>query len=174
LNADGASPLHDALARARDGDASGHAELVHTHQRRVFGIALRMLRSRAAAEDLVQEVFVRMVEAIGSFEGPSHLEAWLCRTTTNRAIDVLRRRPREACGIDIEALPDGREDGDPLFGLRLGRVMAALPPRTRAIIVLRFQEDLEADEIATALDMPLNTVKSQLRRALLLLRERLS
>jgi RNA polymerase sigma-70 factor (ECF subfamily) len=92
----------------------------------------------------------------------------------HRAIDQLRRRPPSSTRDDVLSLVDERDPGDHLLANRLRVLIGELPPHPRAVIVLRYQEDMDPSEISRLLDMPLNTVKSHLRRALEVLRERLS
>jgi RNA polymerase sigma-70 factor (ECF subfamily) len=158
----------------RAGDAAAFAGLVREHQGMVYSLGLRMLRNRAAAEDLTQEVFIQLHERIRTLDTATHARHWLRRVAVHRAIDQLRRRPPESTGDDVLSLVDEREPGDHLLANRLRALIGELPPQPRAVVVLRYQEDMDPSEICRLLDMPLNTVKSHLRRALELLRERLS
>jgi RNA polymerase sigma-70 factor (ECF subfamily) len=164
----------EALDRARVGDTDAFADLVRQHQRLVFGLALNLLRDRALAEEVAQEVFLQLHRALGDIASDAHLRHWLRRVTSHRAIDAARhRRYTAAAGLDEAREPwVVRRDADPIAGRLLRRLVAALPPRPRAVVVLRFQEDLEPTEIAGVLDMPVNTVKSHLRRALAVMRAR--
>jgi RNA polymerase sigma-70 factor, ECF subfamily len=166
----------EVLVRARQGERAAFAALVRSHQNLVYSIALRMLADPALAEDLSQEVFLQMHGSLRSIESPAHLIFWLRRVSTHRAIDRLRQRGlaewaplEEVIEVPAESLPD-----DPLLQGRLRSLVAQLPPMARAVVVLRFQEDLDPTEIAQALDMPLNTVKSHLKRSLANLRRQLS
>jgi RNA polymerase sigma-70 factor (ECF subfamily) len=168
------SPPPRTLERARQGEPDAFGDLVRERQRLVFGLALNLLRDRALAEEVAQEVFLQLHRALGEIQSEAHLTHWLRRVTSHRAIDVARhRRHTEASGLDEAPEPwVVRRDVDPLVGRTLRRLVAALPPRPRTVVVLRFQEDLDPAEIARVLDMPVNTVKSHLRRALAVLRAR--
>ena len=96
------------------------------------------------------------------------------RIAPSRAIDQLRRRPPVSTSEDVLSLVDETQAGDPLLAKRLRTLIGDLPPHPRAVVVLRYQEDMEPTEIAELLNMPLNTVKSHLRRALDVLRGRLA
>jgi RNA polymerase sigma-70 factor, ECF subfamily len=166
----------ETLVRARNGDSTAFSALVKQHQSMVFSVALHALRSRAAAEDLAQEVFLELYRSLGRIESAAHATSWLRRVTSHRCIDEIRRRQhRPELGMDVlpehGAAPAARE-----FFLedRLQSLVATLPARARMVVVLRFQEDLDPSEIALALNMPINTVKSHLRRSLNVLRARLS
>jgi len=157
----------DLLSRARAGEAAAFAALMRQHQRSVYSIALRMLCDRHKAEDLAQEVFLQLHRKLDDIESDAHLAFWLRRVTANRAIDRLRREPK------VETVPLADDAGtDPLLQRRLNELVTQLPPAARAVVLLRYQEDLDPLEIARTLDMPVNTVKSHLKRSLTTLRAR--
>jgi RNA polymerase sigma-70 factor (ECF subfamily) len=160
------------LRRASGGDREAFRQLVRTHQARVYSIALRFTGRRTDAEELAQDVFVQLHGALAQIQSAAHLKHWLLRTVSHRCIDRLRSESRRPRLVPIEALPEGTEPaapesgGDPLAGARLRRLLLELAPDARAVVLLRFQEDLDPTEIATALAMSVNTVKSHLRRSL--------
>lgn len=162
----------EGLARARQGDPEGFRMLVRLHQARVFSVALRFTGRHAEAEELAQDVFVQLHGALAQIEGPAHLKHWLLRTVSHRCIDRVReaaRRPRLVSITQLREDADARAPeatGDPLAGERLRRLLLQLPTDARAVVLLRYQEDLDPVDIAAALDMPINTVKSHLRRSL--------
>jgi RNA polymerase sigma-70 factor (ECF subfamily) len=165
-------------SRAPEPGASGadFASLVRQHQTMVFSIAWHMLRDRAVAEELAQDVFLSLHQHLAELESPEHVQFWLRRVTSNRALDVARRRQRRPM-VSLENAPEPvalTPTGDPMLGTALKKLVAALPEKSRAIVVLRYQEDLDPAEIARVLGIPVGTVKSQLQRALALLREKLS
>lgn len=166
----------DALARARSGDAAAFTALVRQHQRTVYSLALRMLLDRHKAEDLAQEVFIRLHRKLALVQSETHLLFWLRQVTTRLAVDRLRREPRYELLPLPEDLPLAAEPpaDDPLLQQRLHGLIAQLPAAARAVVLLRYQEDLDPPEIAQVLDMPLNTVKSHLKRSLERLREQLT
>jgi RNA polymerase sigma-70 factor (ECF subfamily) len=149
------------------------AALVTGHQKSVYGLALRMLGSAHSAEDIAQEVFMQLHAKLSSIESPEHLRFWLRRVTANRAIDQLRRGSLvEMTSLDAEAQLVAAEDpGDPLLQERLRSMLLQLNPAARAVMTLRYQEDLDPLEIARILDMPANTVKSHLKRSLEVMRQ---
>jgi len=178
------------LRQARAGERLALAALVRAHQRSVYSLALRMLGTRDLAEDLTQEVFMEMNDNLTSMQSSEHLTFWLRRVTTNRAIDQLRRRAR----IDFTSLDDetqwagGQSSGgppsggraisaadevDPVWQRHLRLLLAELQPDARAVMLLRYQEDLDPMEIAKTLGMSINTVKSHLKRSLQFMRQRL-
>jgi len=169
------------IPAARAGDRRAFAALVRVHQRMVYSLALRALGMADEAEELAQDVFVQLYRNLERIQSSAHLSAWLRRTTCHRIIDSLRRRRRapvretldeasasEAFGLqtdgEVSQPPAGL--GDPLLARRLARLLATLAPVPRLVLLLRFQEDLDPSEIARELDLPLNTVKSHLKRSL--------
>lgn len=151
--------------------------LLREHQSMVFSIALRVAGDRGAAEEIAQDVFMELHAKLRDLATPEHVKFWLRRVASHRAIDWIRRGHGAAeVAMDaatLEALPElaaQREPGDPLLGRQLQQLLASLPPLQRSVLTLRYQEDLSPDEIATALEMPVATVKSHLQRTLKLLR----
>lgn len=169
--------VDEHLARARAGETAAFAALVRTHQRSVYSLALRMLGNREAADDLAQDVFLQLHLNLQTIESGTHVGFWLRRVVTHRAIDKLRQRPRfEIASIDDEPEIADVADvaaGDPLLQRHLRELVAELPSAPRAVLLLRYQEDLDPLEIARTLDMSINTVKSHLKRSLATLRERI-
>jgi len=176
VNLSPAQPMPDSLlAQARAGDRDAFARLVRAHQGSVFSIGLRMLNRRDAAEDLAQDVFLQLYRKLDSIESLEHLGYWLRRVAANLAIDWLRRLPYSA----TRPLDEGAEvaaqeaEQDPLMSRELLRLLGELPPHPRAVMLLRYQEDRDVAEIADMLDMPVNTVKSHIKRSLTALRGRM-
>jgi RNA polymerase sigma-70 factor, ECF subfamily len=172
--ADGAGTVdpagNGALRRAQAGDVSAFAQLVRTHQARIFSVALRLCGRRADAEELAQDVFVQLHGALAQIASDDHLRHWLLRAISHRCIDRLRSLGRRGQLVplelvpEIEAVPDTQ--ADPLVAARLRRLLLALKPEARAVMLLRYQEDLDPAEIAALLAISVNTVKSHLRRSL--------
>src|ERR1019366_3943480 len=147
--------------------------LVREHQAMVFSVAYHFLGDRAAAEELAQDVFMQLFRHLGRLQSPEHVVFWLRRVTANRCIDEARRRQRRP-EIQLEEMPDPAAPApaaDPLVSDLLRRLVASLPEKARMMVVLRYQEDLDPEDIASVMNVPLNTVKSQLQRALTMLRQ---
>src|SRR5215469_16665857 len=147
-------------------------ELVERHQAMVFSLAYHFLHDRPLAEEVAQDVFLELHFHLGEMDSRAHIVFWLRKVTVNRSIDEARRRHRRAeVGIEAAGEPASPADAE-WINLRLRRLVASLPERQRIVIVLRYQEGLEPVEIAALLEISVNTVKSQLQRALILLREK--
>ena len=110
---------------------------------------------------------------LSMIQSEAHLKFWLRKVTANLAIDRLRRTPRHEL-LQPESEPEVVEeaDQDPLLQRQMRELVAGLPPGARAVVLLRYQEDLDPTEIAETLDMSINTVKSHLRRSLADLRKK--
>ena len=171
-----AARLDDRLERSALGDQFAFEEIVRQHQGMVFGMACHFLRDRSLAEELAQEVFLNLHQNLRSIKSPEHLVFWLRKVTSHRCIDQSRRlkvRPQ----VSLEDVPEPSIDAtenDLFLSEMLRRVVDTLPEKARLVVILRYQEDLDPGEIASVLDMPLNTVKSHLRRSLSSLRDKLS
>lgn len=175
MTEDGPCTSGALLARAIAGDRAAFGALVRSYQRPVYSLALRMLADRHRAEDLAQEVFLQLYGNLAAIESPDHLSFWLRRVTIHRAIDRLRREPKFVLSPleAAERIASETVDADPILERRLRELLAELPPAARAVVLLRYQEDLDPMEIGRTLKMSVNTVKSHLKRSLALLRERL-
>jgi RNA polymerase sigma-70 factor (ECF subfamily) len=165
----------EALARLARGDATAFADIVQEHQSMVFSIAYHFLHDRSLAEEAAQDVFLRLYRNLASIKSSQHLIFWLRKVACRRALDEARKLPKAppASLQDVAEPAAESPDPDPLLSRGLRRLVASLPEDARAVIILRYQEELDLAEIARILDLRLNTVKSRLERSLGLLREKL-
>lgn len=165
----------DMLKRAQRGDQAAFGWIVGHYQAMVFSAALHFFRNRTWAEDIAQDVFLDLYRGLQTIESGEHLRAWLRRNTLNRCIDRSRRKAFQSEMPATDFMEQGHHDAprDVLALERMQRYVAALPEEQRAIVILRYQEELLPTEIAQVLDLPVNTVKSRLHRALASLRHRL-
>jgi len=165
------------IARARQGDLRAFEEIVRLYQRRVYGVALRIVRAHDVADDVAQEAFVRAWRSLDRFELGRPFGPWVCRIAANLAVNHVRSpRARE------EGLPEGHgetpaADPGPLGAVLdaearrvLDEAVATLPAEQRAVFVLRAVEEMSYAQIAEALGISPGTVMSRLFRA----RERLA
>jgi RNA polymerase sigma-70 factor (ECF subfamily) len=179
-------PDRDLVDRWRGGEADAFAALVRRHQRRVFGLLLRMLGSREEAEDAAQDAFLNLHRHGHRFRRESRFSTFLYRIAVNAALNrrrsIGRRRAHADAFNDAHAVGHaGPESGsDPEQALagdrlrtRLGRELLALPESLRAPVVLYDVEGLSYGEIADVLEVAEGTVKSRIHRARQALRARL-
>ncbi|MBI1799298.1 MAG: sigma-70 family RNA polymerase sigma factor [Candidatus Eisenbacteria bacterium] len=164
------------ITSAQRGDQDAFRRLVERHRDRAYGLARRILRSEADAEDVAQEAFVRVWQALPQFRGDAGFGTWLYRIVAHRSFDRLeqlkRRRERETTLDDAsESAESVGGDDDAGRSRRLERLIADLSPPQRAAVTLYYYGDAPVEQVAETLDLPVNTVKTHLRRARAALRE---
>lgn len=165
----------ETIEKSANGDQFAFAELVREHQAMVFSLAYRVLQNRELAEDVAQEIFLQLYQNLSAIQSPSHLVFYLRKVAMHRCIDQTRRR-RHRPQISLDDAPEPAavaSSSDPMLAEILRKLVAALPEVPRMIVTLRYQEDLGPAEIAEVMELPVNTVKSHLRRSLALLREKI-
>jgi RNA polymerase sigma factor (sigma-70 family) len=147
------------------------ADLLDRYGREIQGVAYLVLRDRAAAEDVVVDTLLTALERGDQLRDPDRLRPWLLRIATNKALGVRRTSGRV---VQLHVVPDRaapRRDEDERLAL-LGCV-DRLAPRTRAAVVLRYYADMSVRDVAETLGTSENTVKTQLREALIQMRQSL-
>lgn len=166
--------LEGVVARCRTGDQRAWEELVAATVHDIYRLAISFARSRAEAEDLTQEVYLRIWQHLDHYQVGSSFRAWAYRVARNLFIDAYRRsrQERRATWVDPEFLTTlaGGEDPHTLSvrrqRLELARnALADLPEELAQLILLRDLADWSYEELARELDIPLGTVKSRLNRA---------
>ena len=170
----------ELVARALAGSESAYGELVRRYERPLFSLIVRLVRDAAQAEDLAQDVFVKAIRALQSYDPARKFSSWLFKIAHNTTIDHLRRR-----GLDTEPLESGEDDelgplrsiadtsiagpADELerreLGGALDQAVGALRPEYREVMLLRFRENMAYEEIAEITGLPLGTVKTHIHRA---------
>jgi len=167
------------VSRARAGDAEAFDALMRRHMDRVYALAYRMLRDREEALDVAQEVFIKLHGSIGSLRAEGQVAGWLYRVCANQCIDRGRRRRVETVPLEEEMHAEASDSpAETLEHRELQRMMLAavdaLPPRQRAVFLLRHYDYLSLEEIAQSLGCATGTVKAHLSRATAKVREALS
>ena len=151
------------------------ADIVRRYQSMVFSIAQHFLADRSAAEELAQDVFLKLHATVPSLKSEEHVKFWLRKVTAHRCIDHQRRRKLPQVSLDEAPEPASpAQSSDPLVARRLQQFVASLPEKPRLIVILRYQEDMLPEDIAEVLAMPVATVKSNLQRSLALLRDKVT
>ena len=164
-------PADDAIIQLVQAGQGQEAfeRLVPAYRRRVFGLAFSILRDRAAAEDLAQEVFVKLWQALSRYDGRARLSTWIYAITRNAAVSALRARRRSVSMSDpgvlaeVEGLATSPAT-DPVDAGLL-RQVEALPEKQRQAVMLYYMDERPVDEVAEMMGMPVNTVKTHLHRA---------
>ena len=165
------------VERCLTGDEAAWEDLVKVHSRRVYGICYRFTGKDSEAQDLTQEVFLRIFKSLKSFRsGEGSFTVWISRLTRNLLIDNYRRTKMDRVSDSIEDQLTMLEQRPTLSnradGLLAGReasellqhALGKLSPELRETVILRDLEELEYKEIASILDVPEGTVKSRLNR----------
>jgi len=173
------------VRRARAGDQRAFGLLVERYQKKVYAVALGMVKDAEEAMDVSQEAFVKVHRYLDRFKGDSSFYTWLYRITTNTCIDVLRRRAvisQESVEYDDSVQLDLAEanlgalgsqvDASPArsalrreLGEKLEEALAQLPEKHRAILLLRELEGMSYEDLARTLEIPKGTVMSRLFHA---------
>jgi len=180
------------VAWAQDGAELAFRELVRRYQRPVFSLIYRMVRDRETAEDLAQETFIKVLNAVDSYRPEHKFSSWIFKIANNAAIDHLRRRDPDLLSLDgaPDAVSADRQEATSLqvrdlgespldelqareLGSHIETAIARLRPEYRACIMLRHVEGRAYEEIAAILDLPLGTVKTYIHRARAELRDML-
>ncbi|HVP38156.1 MAG TPA: sigma-70 family RNA polymerase sigma factor [Candidatus Saccharimonadales bacterium] len=169
------------MAEVRAGDRRAFEILVRRYSGRVFGLALRHVRSRDEAEEITQESLVRAWQGLRAFRGGEEFRAWLFRIAVNLARDRLRARRRHP-PVPLEEVGEAELGAAPGAGPeeelesrqlteRLERALARLGEEHREILLLRALEEMSYQEMSAVLRVPAGTVMSRLARARMRLRE---
>lgn len=181
--------LVDAVAR---GDQAALGKLLEFYQGPIYNTCLRMLGNRDDAAEVTQEAMLKIIEHVHDFHGHSDISTWMIRIAMNLAISHLRKRKlRQAASLDgsmqaddqttalrreladhREPPPDSRVENNEMI-LNLQQALARLDDDFRAIVVLRDIQEMDYQQIADVLSLPVGTVKSRLFRARLALRHEL-
>jgi len=177
-----AEPSPELVRRAQAGDRQALADLIGSQQTYVYSIAMSLMHQPADAADMTQEAFIRLLRSIGTYRGETKFTTWLYRLVTNICLDGMRRRGRPVESLDVALGDDGSttlgdrlEDADrwtqPDEQVRFQEsaaevraALAQLPAAQRLALTLHYFDDMRYEDIATAMDLPLNTVKSHIRR----------
>ena len=174
----------DVVVAARNGVEAAYRELVRRYERPVFSLLYRMVRNREQAEDLSQETFIKVLNALGSYRPEYKFSSWVFKIANNAAIDHLRKRELDTLSLEgsphadtpekleATALQIGEKAESALdavankeLGGEIERAIAKLRPEYRTCILLRHVEGRAYEEIAEMLDLPLGTVKTYIHRA---------
>jgi RNA polymerase sigma-70 factor (ECF subfamily) len=174
----------EVVELARKGKEVAYRELLRRYQRPVFSLIYRMVRDRELAEDLAQETFVKVLNALDRYRSEYKFSSWVFKIANNAAIDHLRRKELDTLSleggpdattperVEATALQLGDQTESPLdeleareLGSTLEKAIGSLRPEYRSCIILRHVEGRPYDEIAGILDLPLGTVKTYIHRA---------
>jgi RNA polymerase sigma-70 factor, ECF subfamily len=162
----------DILRQAAEGDLRSFEEIYKAAAGFVYNVALRIVGNKEDAEEAAQDVFLTLYRKLSTFRFESSFKTWVYRITVNRAINLAKSRPK-AKMVEYEELPDTRQEKGEITreidkaaqGEAIKELLSALQPEQRACLVLRDMEGLSYRQIAAALSVNINTVRSRLNRA---------
>jgi len=158
------------LVRAQRRDEA-IALILPEFRRKVFGLAYSFLRNREAAQDVAQDVFIKVWRALPRFDGRASLSTWIYAITRNASLSVLRARRLQSSLSDPDVMAavdaiDAAPSSDTIVdGASLQRLVDELPTKQRQVVMLFYMEEQSHEEVATMLAMPVGTVKTLLHRA---------
>ncbi len=164
------------LSRARSGEADAFEQMLAPYEKRLYAVCLRMLGSPEDAQDALQETMLRIWRGLSAFDGRAQVGTWAYRIATNTCLDMLRKQKnRAAASLDALA-EEGFSPADPSESPEEAMIAAsraeavrealeALPPDSRAALVLRDMQGESYEAVAEALGLALGTVKSRIHRA---------
>jgi RNA polymerase sigma-70 factor (ECF subfamily) len=145
--------------------------ILAAYRRKVFGLAYSFLRSREAAQDVAQEVFIRIWRALPAFDGRASLSTWIYTIARNTSLTALRARRDHTSLTDpqtqaqVELMDETASAETSAAHAQLVRLVAQLPERQRQVVTLFYMEEQSHEEVAAMLAMPVGTVKTLLHRA---------
>lgn len=153
------------LARCREGIRDAYAELLRLYRDKAVNLAYGLLQSRADAEDVAQEAFIRAFRHLSDFRGESAFSSWLYRIVVNVSMEILRKPSRKE--IICDDSPSVEDRGFDSLEDRMGieQILALMPIHLRTVLVLREIDQLSYDEIGHILGIPVGTVRSRLSAA---------
>lgn len=169
----------ETIAACRSGDREAFRTLYEIYKDRVYSIALYFChRDAAAASDVTQQVFLKLITSLAQFRGDSEFSTWLYRLVVNACMDAGRRRkPDRATSerLDTVAGPDSQEQdyAREQMASSVRAAVSALPAKFRIAVLLRYFDDLSYEQMAGALNCSMGTVASRLNRGHRMLAERL-
>lgn len=171
----------DLILKLQNGSLEALGELYDLHQRMVFRTALVITGDNEAANDLLQDVFLRLFRFAGNIDPARPIEPWLYRMTTNLSYDWVKRRSRlprpledliDWLAVPGKNLPDAAVERNDEWE-RVQKAVTSLPLPQRVVIVMYYLNDLSLQEIADILQVPVGTVKSRLYYGRLTLKRKL-
>ncbi len=157
---------------ATGGDLQAFEELVHRMQRRVYGFSFQHLRDLDEAQDLTQEIFIKLYRNLDRFDQERPFEPWFWKLAANTAINYRRKRvptPTDRAADDASPAPD-----QPQHDAALVEALAELDPSYRMPLLLHYYADLSLEQVAMSLNLSIPAIKSRLHRARALLRNALA
>jgi len=172
---DSPEPIETLIQRCLAGDQAAWDAIVRQHRRKVFNVAYKFTGRHDEAEDLTQDIFLKVFKSLGTFDRRANFQTWLISVSRNLCIDHYRsvRKERQTVdrAVDASEVATPSAEPGPMAALEqrdraalLRQALAALPDTLRQAVVMRDLQELSYQEIADALQLPEGTVKSRINR----------
>ncbi len=179
----------ELIKRVLEGDERAYHTLVTNYRNLVFGIVIKLVGNKTEAEDLVQEIFIKIYKYLDRFNGEFAFATWIIKIATNHSIDYLRKSKLKTTSLDLSSEQNEENRSYKQFAseelppdktlilkerqLIINKAIDELPEKYRIIIILRHNEERNYEEIADMLNIPIGTVKARLFRAREILNKKL-
>jgi RNA polymerase sigma-70 factor (ECF subfamily) len=175
MPAESPETIEALIQRCLSGDQSAWEQIVQLHRRKVFNVAYKFVGRHEEAEDLTQDIFLKVFKSLNTFDRRANFQTWLISVSRNLCIDHYRsvRKERESIdrGVDTDTLAPPTPGAGPIEALEqrdrvqlLRQALAALAPTLRTAVMMRDLQEYTYQEIADALHLPEGTVKSRINR----------
>lgn len=164
---------------AKHGDLAAFEKLLFCYEKSIYNYILRLVKQKEDAEDLTQKTFIKLYQSIKTADPDKKFKAWVYKIATNTVYDWFRKRKRSAevlmenYDIAAETIPTDESYYKIDSMIDLENALDQIKPCYKSILMLYYQDGLEYLEIADILNLPVNTVKTHLRRAKLALKDKL-
>jgi RNA polymerase sigma-70 factor (ECF subfamily) len=174
----------EVIARAREGREAAYRELIGRYQRPVLSLIFRLVRDRELSEDLAQETFVKVLNALDRYDPNQKFSSWIFKIAHNTAIDQLRKKEVATLSLDGSPHAESADEAEATIftavsgdetpeeytasreiGSEIERALATLRPEYRTVIILAHVEGRPYEEVAEIMELPLGTVKTFIHRA---------
>lgn len=175
----------ELVEKVKNGDIDAFEKIIEAYESKVFGVIYHMINDKNEVEDIAQEVFIKVYKNLHKFQGNSSLYTWIYRITVNLCLDVIKSKKKviylddtiktEDGEIDRE-LPSNEKTGEEIYEEKelkdiMRKCISKLPEKQRAMVILRDIKGLSYEEISEITNIKLGTVKSQINRARIKLKE---
>ena len=160
--------IDEVIARVKNGEDHCFAHMIKHYEQKVFTTVIRIVRNRTVAEDIVQDIFIKVYYNLHKYEKKGSFNAWLYRIVVNKCFDYLRKYKQQARSIDMD-IADGRYPEKILLlrekNEQLEQLLQQLDETEYFVLLLKFVNGLRYDEISEVLQIPMNEVRNKLHRS---------
>lgn len=168
----------DILLRAKKGDLHAFERILFIYEKPIFNYILHLVKHREDAEDLTQKTFLKLYKSIKSVDTEKSFKSWVYKIATNTTYDWFRQKKRDLSYLTEDVNYFETNEEEPAYynidsTIELEEALCKIKPIYKTVLLLYYKDGLEYSEIADALDVPINTVKTYMRRAKISLKNEL-